>query len=403
MTKADKCRAAILEDRALAKIRVRHPWFFRGDFTHLPLEEENGSLVPLASKSREVLAWGFLSAGSSLCVRAFSWGPKRPDTVKLLEMRLREALEVRNRFLEPGEDAYRWVHGEADGLPGLVVDRYGPVVVLQTLCAGMFGLRGEVAGLLSRLGGARAVVMRNDGRYLEGEGIPRQREILLGDLRAGERFPVKTGDIRSLVDCFAGQKTGLYLDVRKYPRVTRPFCEGARVLDAFSYCGNFTLHAILYGAREVLALDQSGEALENLEGNLRLNSLQGKAELAPEQCNVFDRLRQLEQEGKPFDLVVMDPPPFAPSKRQAEGARRGYKELAVRGFRMLSPGGAMLFFSCSQAFGRDALMETLAAAARDARRTSRVLAELHQPPDHPVSLDFPEGDYLKGFLVEARP
>ena len=213
---------------------------------------------------------------------------------------------------------------------------------------------------------------------------------------------MKTGDIRSLVDCFAGQKTGLYLDVRKYPRVTRPFCEGARVLDAFSYCGNFTLHAILYGAREVLALDQSGEALENLEGNLRLYSLQGKAELAPEQCNVFDRLRQLEQEGKPFDLVVMDPPPFAPSKRQAEGARRGYKELAVRVLRMLAPGGSLLFFSCSQAFGRGALLETLAAAARDVRKTCRITAELHQPPDHPVGLGFPESDYLKGFRMEVR-
>jgi len=403
MTNADKSSAAILEDKALAKIRSRHPWFFRGDFSYLPLGQENGSVIPLASKSRDVLAWGFLSAGSSLCVRVFSWGAALPDAVRLLEDRLRAALEVRKRCLEPGEDAYRWVHGEADGLPGLVVDRYGPVAVLQTLCAGTYLLRWKIADLVSRLGDTKAVVIRNEGRYLEGEGIPREKEVLLGELRAGERFPVKTGDIRSLVDCFTGQKTGLYLDVRKLPRVIRPFCAGAKVLDAFSYYGNFSLHAILYGAREVLALDQSGEALENLEGNLRLNDLQGKAEVAREQCNVFDRLRQLDLEGRSFDLVVMDPPPFAPSRKQAEGARRGYKELAVRGFRMLSPGGMMLFFSCSQAFGRDALLETLAAAARDARRTCRVLAELHQPSDHPVSLDFPEGDYLKGFLVEARP
>lgn len=402
MTSPDKIPAAILEEKALTKIRSRHPWFFRGDFTRLPLEQENGSLIPIASKSREVLAWGFLSPGSSLCVRVFSWGHCRPDIVKLLENRLREALEVRRRFFEPGEDAYRWVHGEADGLPGLVVDRYGPVAVLQTLCAGMYALRGEVTDLVSRLGGASSVIMRNEGRYLEGEGIPRQKEVLLGELRPGERFPVKTGDIRSLVDCFSGQKTGLYLDVRKFPRVIRSFCGGGRVLDAFSYCGNFSLHAVLYGARRVLALDQSAEALENLEENIRLNGLQGKGELDREQCNVFDRLRQLELEGRSFDLVVMDPPPFAPSRKQAEGARRGYKELAVRGFRMLSPGGAMLFFSCSQAFGRDALLETLGAAARDARRTCRVLSELHQPPDHPVCLDFPEGDYLKGFLVEAR-
>ena len=394
--------AAVLEGKGLEKIQARHPWFFRGDFSRLPLGEENGSLVPVAGKRGEILGWGLFSPGASLCVRLISWGPDRPDLDGLLELKLREAREVRLPFLEEGEDAYRWVHGEADGLPGLVVDRYGPVAVIQTLCAGMYRLRDRVAEFLLRQDGVSTVVLRNEGRYLESEGIPREKRILCGSLPENAGFSVRSGDLRSLVDPLGGQKTGLYLDVRKFPRVIRPFCEGARVLDAFSYAGNFSLHALSWGAQEALALDQSAEALELAERNRVLNGLGAGGKLELEACTVFDRLKGLNERNGLFDLIVMDPPPFAPSRKQVEGARRGYKELAVRSLRMLAPGGALLFFSCSQAFGRDLLLETLSSAARDVKKTCRIVTEIHQPPDHPVSLNFPESDYLKGFLMEVR-
>ncbi len=395
--------SATLGEKGLERMQARHPWLFRGDFNRLPMEEENGALVPVAGKRGETLGWGLFSPGASLCVRLLSWGAERPDIGKLFEKRIQDAKYSRSRFLEKGEDAFRWIHGEADGLPGLVVDRYGPVAVMQTSCAGMYRMVDSLAELIRQEDGVETVILRNEGRFLEAEGIPREKKVLVGRNEALEDLSVLTGDVRSFVDPLRGQKTGLYLDVRKFPRETRPFCSGARVLDAFSYAGNFSLHALNWGAKDVLALDQSEEALEMARRNLQLNGLAGKGNLSLEECNVFDRLKELSEKGSSFDLIVMDPPPFAPSRKQVESARRGYKELAVRGFRMLAPGGAMLFFSCSQAFGRDSLLETLAAAARDVKKSGRILAEIHQPPDHPVSLNFPESDYLKGFLMEVVP
>lgn len=393
---------ATLSEKGLEKIPLRHPWLFRGDFTWLPPGGENGALIPVAGRKGEILGWGMFSPGASLCVRLLSWGPDRPEIRSLSEKKIREAEESRRPFLEEGEDAYRWVHGEADGLPGLVVDRYGPVAVVQTLCAGMYRSLSCLTEFLAQQPGVEAIVLRNEGRYLESEGIPREKRLLYGKMPDSKVLSVQTGDARSLVDPFGGQKTGLYLDVRKFPRAIRPLCEGARVLDAFSYAGNFSIHALLWGAREVLALDQSEEALSLAKGNLNLNGLDRKGQVSLEECNVFDRLKMLGEQNLYFDVVVMDPPPFAPSRKQVEGARRGYKELAVRAFRMLAPGGSLLFFSCSQAFGREALLETLAAAARDVKKSCRITAEIHQPSDHPVGLSFPESDYLKGFLMEVR-
>jgi len=395
-------KQAVLGRKGLEKIPGRHPWFFRGDFDRLPMEEQNGALIPVTTPKGSVLGWGLFSPGASLCVRILSWKAERPDLERLFEKRVQEAEKRRRPFLGKGEDAYRWVHGEADGLPGLVVDRYGPVVVVQTLCAGMYRSLDILAKVLAGYPGVDALVLRNEAKYLENEGIPREKKLLYGKLPANIPFPVRAGEIKSLVDPFKGQKTGLYLDVRKAPNLIQPLCPGARVLDAFSYTGNFSIHALHWGASEILALDQSAEALGVAKDNLELNGFRESGNVVLEECNVFDRLKELDERKRSFDLVIMDPPPFAPSRKQLEGARRGYKELAVRSLKMTAEGGSVLFFSCSQAFGREVLLDVLSEAARDVKRECRVMAEFHQPQDHPVSLNFPESDYLKGFLLEVQ-
>ena len=204
------------------------------------------------------------------------------------------------------------------------------------------------------------------------------------------------GDLREIVLPTAGQKTGVYLDIRYVPSILKPVMPGARVLDCFSFQGHFALSALLYGAASVTGIEQSEDAIAVAERNRALNGLAGAVEW---RCgNAFDVLRDLEREGRRYDVVVMDPPPFAPSKNRIDSARRGYKDLALRAFRLLDNRGALLFLSCSHAFGRDILLDTLGEAARDAKRRIVVAGEIHQPADHPRVPEIPETDYLKGFL-----
>lgn len=387
---------ARLAPRGLERLQSRHPWIFRGDLASLP-EAEGGELVAVGD-GRRPLAWGLWNPQASLALRLLSWGAERPNLPGLIRDRLRSALALRRRWC-PGEEAFRLVHGEADGLPGLVVDRYDDVLCLQLLSLGWYGMQEEIVDALSELLDPTAVVLRNDVRALEREGLKAEKKVLRGALEAGESRVVALGEIESLVYPLAGQKTGLYLDVRHFPRLLRGLCRGASVLDAFCFQGQFALHALRYGAERVTAVDQSAPALEAGRRSLSLSGLPDGVDWV---CgNVFDVLRCFEEERRTFDVVVLDPPPFAPSRRQVESARRGYKDLALRGLRLLRPGGALFFFCCSHAFGRDALLDVLREAALDGRRDVKVVAELHQPPDHPILPHVAETDYLKGFVLEV--
>ncbi len=388
---------ALTAPRGLERLLARHPWIFRGDLAALP-EAAEGDLVAVGSVKGKPLAWGFWNPHSSLALRLLLWGDRKPDLPRLLRERLRSALALRRRWC-PGEDAFRLVHGEADGLPGLVVDVYGDVLCLQLLSLGWHRRRELVADALVELLEPSAVILRNDVRKIEQEGLAPETALLRGRFSSDESRVVTSGDLKGVVYPLAGQKTGLYLDVRRFPRLLHSLCQGASVLDAFCFQGQFALHSLLYGAREVTAIDQSSSALEAARRNLSLAGLPPRVDWV---CgNVFDELRRYEEERRSFDLVVVDPPPFAPSRRHVDSARRGYKDLALRSLRLLSQGGTLFFFSCSHAFGREALLGVLHEASQDARRSLRIVAELHQPPDHPVLPQVPETDYLKGFVLEV--
>lgn len=387
-------RRAILNESGLERAAARHPWIFRGNLRQVP-ECNLGDLIAFSDKNGTVIGWGLWS-DSALSIRVLSYGAKEPDQMALLRERVSRALEFR-KICCAGDEAFRWVHGEADGLPGIIADVYGDVLSLQISAAGWYRHAEKVASIFRKVRKLSAIVLRNESKHLEKEGIiPHEVRPLLGEIPA-EPIKVKIGSLFELVDIAGGQKTGAYLDVRHVPNVLAPFCGNARVLDCFSYQGHLGLHALAAGASEVVAVEQSQAAIETAKNNLALNGLPAKMNWL---CgNVFDIIRKMDEARERFDVVIMDPPPFSPGRGNIDSARRGYKELAVRGLKRLRDFGCLVFLSCSHAFTRDMLLETLASAALDEGVRCNVVYEIHQPPDHPVLLGVPETDYLKGFVL----
>lgn len=389
-------RRAVLEDSGLERVKAGHPWIFRGNLRQIPVCQP-GDLVAFADRRGEVHGWGLWSEGG-LSIRVLTFGRREPDQMALLRGRLTDALDWRKKWCA-GEEAFRWAHGEADGLPGIVADLYGDTLSLQVSIKGWYRHLDEVVKTFRKIRRLSAVVLRNETKHLDKEGIPVETRTLLGEIPA-EPFAVKIGSLLELVDVMDGQKTGAYLDVRRVPDMLAPIFAGARVLDCFSYQGHFGLHALRLGAAEVLAVEQSRSAVEMAKKNLALNGLPEKMSWS---CgNAFDVMRTLDAAKEKFDVAIMDPPPFAPGRARLDSARRGYKELAVRAMKCLNDGGYLVFLSCSHAFTREMLLDTINDAARDEGVSCRVAAEIRQPQDHPVLAAVPETDYLKGFAMEVR-
>lgn len=389
-------RRAVLDDTGLERARAMHPWIFRGNLRQVPRCSQ-GDLIAFTDRSGVIKGWGLWSE-SALSIRVLTYGAKEPDQMKLLRERLNMALNWRKMW-NPGEEAFRWVHGEADGLPGIIADVYGDVLSLQVSAAGWYRHIGKVSDIFRKVRKISAIVLRNETKHLEKEGIPKETRILFGDIPK-EPLKIKIGSIYELVDIEKGQKTGTYLDVRGVPDLIFPLFKGARVLDCFSYQGHFGLHALSAGASEVVAVEQSQTAVDIAKKNLEINGLPQKMEW---KCgNAFDIMRKMDSDRERFDLVIMDPPPFSPAKGQVESARRGYKELAIRGFNRIKDGGHLVFLSCSHSFSREMLLSVLNEAAMDAGVSCRIALEIHQPYDHPALLGVPETDYLKGFVMGVQ-
>ena len=386
-------RRAVLDSSGLERIKARHPWIFRGNLRQAP-QCNPGDMIALEDRAGNIKGWGLWS-DSSLCIRVLTYETKKPDHMILLRERITRALEWRKLWC-PDEEAFRWIHGEADGLPGIVADLYGDVLCLQLSAIGWYRHLDKVAQTFRKVRKLSAIVLRNETKHLEKEGIPREVKALLGEMPS-KLLKVKIGSIYEFVDIEHGQKTGAYLDVRHIPDMLKPLYKDARVLDCFSYQGHFGLHALAYGASEVVAVEQSQSAIDIAKRNLQENDLPDKMIW---RCgNAFDIMREMDVDRERFDLVVIDPPPFSPARGQLDSARRGYKELAIRGLKRLREGGHLVFLSCSHAFTRDMLLDTLHEAARDEGTSCRIAMEIHQPQDHSALSGVPETDYLKGFVL----
>jgi 23S rRNA (cytosine1962-C5)-methyltransferase len=373
----------------------RHPWIFSGAIERFDGEPQSGQAVAVRASSGAFLAWAAYSAGSQIRARVWSWQEDEPPGEGLLRARIARAIALRGA-LYPGADAVRLVNAESDALPGLIVDRYGDTLVLQASSAGAAYWRDVAVGTLLELVPARGVYERSDAEVMELEGLPARAGVLHGDEPADPVVIAENG-LSIGVRIAAGHKTGFYLDQRENRLLLRQLAREREVLDCFCYTGGFALNALAGGARHVTAVDASGEALDGARRNAALNGL---ADERIEWLNddAFKLLRRLRDQGRQFDLIVLDPPKFAPTAALAERAARGYKDINLLAFKLLRPGGQLMTFSCSGGISRELFQKIVAGAASDARVDAQIVRWLSAAPDHPVALAFPEGEYLKGLL-----
>ncbi len=387
-------------------IQQRHPWVFSGAIETIRGNPADGAVVDVLGPDGAWLARGFWSSQSQIRLRVATWEATQPLDEHWLRQAIARAVRGRASLMSDDETACRLVFSEADGLPGLIVDRYGPYLVIQLLTQGMAARDGAVIATLVALLQPRGIYERGDPEIREKEGLPVHegqrrgeappehltlRPITLPGM-GGER-PALLADLRG------GQKTGFYLDQAINRARVGAYCQGAEVLDGFAYTGGFSVYAARAGATALTLIDSSGPALALARANLDLNGLATPAELI--EGDVFRILRQFRAAGRRFDVIILDPPKFAHSQAQVERAARGYKDINLLALQLLRPGGLLATFSCSGLVSADLFQKIVFGAALDARRDAQIVERFTQAPDHPVLLSFPESEYLKGLLCRV--
>jgi len=379
---------AVLTTKGEARVLRGHPWVFKSDVTRVS-GDSAGSVVRVQGPRGRALGFALHSSRSEIRLRMI----ERNEELSPSWLRDRLAAAIRWRdTVAPGATACRLVHGEGDGLPSLIVDRYGDFLVVQTLSQGTEALKEAVVATLVDLVAPKGILERNDPRVRALEGLEQKVGLLYGAVP--DVVEIDEGGITFGADLWKGQKTGLFLDQRENHLMARTYARG-RVLDGFTYNGGFAL-SVARVAEQVVAVDLSAEALGRVRSNAALN---GMSNVETRDANVFDLLRGLHERGERFGTVILDPPAFAKSKDAVEKARRGYKEINLRALKILEPGGCLVTCSCSYHVHESDLEDILAAAAVDARATVTVVEKRRQARDHPVVLGVPETYYLKCFVL----
>ena len=335
---------------------------------------------------------GYCNPATTIAIRMIAWG-ETPAIDELVARRLKSALALRNRFIRDDTDAYRLVNGDGDGLSGVVVDRFGDVLVVQILTAGADRMRATIVDALNELLHPRSIIERSHGAVRKQEGLEDRVAVLAGE--AVTETIASENNIKIKIDFEHGQKTGYFLDQRDNRATAGAIASGVRVLDAFCYQGGFTLAALAGGAKHVVAVDTSVRALEWARQDVALN---GHPESAVEFVHC-EAGRFMAETDNRFDLIVLDPPPLARSRGDAERAGRLYVELNAVAMRALAPGGRLMTFSCSTHFRADDFVRAVRFAETNAGRNLRLLAHLGPGPDHPVLLGHSEGEYLTGLIL----
>jgi 23S rRNA (cytosine1962-C5)-methyltransferase len=377
-------------------LRRRHPWIFSGAVEKA--SGKAGDTVEVRDSAGKALALAAYSPKSQIRARVWTFDASETIGVDFLRNRIQKALALREALpAAKHTNALRLVNAESDGLPGLVVDRYADVLVVQFLAAGVERWRDAILDLLVEISGCEAIFERSDAEVRKFEGLETRVGFARGN-RNASRCPIIEHGLNFRVDVEQGQKTGFFLDQRENRQRVRALAAGRAVLDGFSYTGGFAIAALGGGASRVCAIESSKDAIQVAQENLAANPLDA-AKIEFVQGDVFAKLRTLRDQNAKFDLVVLDPPKFAPSAAQVKNAARAYKDINLWALKLLSPGGLLATFSCSGGVSAELFQSIVAGAAVDAGAEAKIIERFGAAADHPVALEFPEGEYLKGLLV----
>jgi 23S rRNA (cytosine1962-C5)-methyltransferase len=385
----------ILKKGRDAALRHGHPWLFSGAIAAVEGKPGPGEIVMAVDASDRPIGLGFYNPGN-IAFRLLTDDPTVRIDAGFWRRRIERALTLRRLVIPPETDAYRLINAEGDGMPGLVCDRYGDYLVVTIGTAGMEKWREVVIGLLLEIAAPVGIVERSEGRSRQLEGLSDRIGCVAGDVP--ETVEIGENGLRFEVDLLTGQKTGFFLDQRRNREIVGALARGAAVLNCFSYTGAFSVYAARGGANRVVSVEASASANEIASRNLIRNGF------SPEQhpvltANVFDYLRETDEI---FDLIILDPPAFAKSRKDVDRSARGYKEINLQAARRLREGGLLATFSCSNPITPELFEKIALGAVRDAGKTAQMLSHLGPGMDHPVNLAHPEGHYLKGLLIRLH-
>jgi len=401
MKRGDKLTAPkrlILKKGREKPLKHKHPWIFSGAVERVEGDPGHGETVEIRSFGGDFLAQGAYSPESQIQARAWTWQKGQKISADFFRLRIRKAIQYRERinFIFPMR---RLVHAESDGFPGLVVDQYGDVLVIQLLSAGTEYWKNDLVQILAEETGARTIYERSDVEVRKLEGLEPRSGLLFGQ-EPEEVVHIEQEGLQYWIDIRNGHKTGYYLDQSLNRKLVGEMCKGSSVLDCFCYSGGFSMEALQNGAETVTLVDESESALKLAEEHILSNQLPGNR-LETQKGDVFDVLRKFRDQARSFDVIVLDPPKFAPTASFASRAARGYKDINLLAFKLLKPGGFLATFSCSGGITREFFLRILSGAALDAGVNARIELHMGQSADHSINLRFPEGNYLKGYGIRV--
>ncbi len=378
----------------------RHPWVFSGAIERVKGKPANGDIVRLTDAKGGFMAYGFYNDQSRVAVRLLEWDENTPVNDDWFRNKVAAAVAGRKELLADGStNTCRLIFSEADYLPGLIVDKYADHLAVQVLTSGIENLMPVIIDELQRLLNPKSIFDKSDASSREHEGL-QTKNIALTTSQPPENVLVKENNILYNINIAEGQKSGFYCDQRDNRHVLAAHAKGKKVLDCFSYTGGFTLNALDNGAASVTSVDSSALAIETLKENIKLNKLDS-AKHTSIQSDVNKQLRAFREQEEKFDIIILDPPKYAPSRSALDRASRAYKDLNRLGMLLLNDGGLLATFSCSGAMDMETFKQVLAWAALDAGKQVQFIYQFCQPEDHPVRSSFPEGEYLKGLLCRV--